>query len=443
MSRIHLAVDIGAESGRVMAGDGQTEPIEVHRFANTPRQADGHLRWDSAGLVNEILTGLTKAAARWPEAASIGVDTWGVDYALIDEHGDLVEEPIVYRDRRIDSGMAHVHARVPAEDLFARTGVGPLPYNTVYQLAVHHRDRPDSLRRAKHLLFMPDWLHFQFSGVAANEHTIAGTSGLLDRCTRAWRWDLIDALGLPRHLFGRVVAAGTVLGPMRPELVKRCGFSKAPQIIAPPGHDTAAAAACVRDGAYLSSGTWSLIGLPVAQPIQGEAVRAAGWSNEVCADGRPRFNRNIIGLWIVQNCRRAFAAAGRDHDYAALTVLAQAAPAPAKPLDVDDPRFFPLDGDPMPARVQAWYRERNLPAPDSDGAIVRAALEGLAAAYAKAVEELGRFTGKPVERLTVIGGGVKNRFLFDLLSTACRCPVIAGPVEATAQGNLRVQSAAF
>jgi rhamnulokinase len=288
---------------------------------------------------------------------------------------------------------------------------------------------------------VPDWLLGQLSGVYGCEHSNAGTTELLAAGRREWDLDLIARLGLPAHLFPPIHASGTGLGPLLG--AADLGFIRPPLVVAPACHDTASAAACVpdagSDGAYLSSGTWSLVGVVLDRPCLSAEAAATGLSNEVAADGRPRLNRNIMGLWVVQRLRAAFAAQGRAYDYATLT--ARAAAAPAGPgVDVDDPRFLPVDGTPMDQRVRDWLREHGHPVPADDGALVRAVLTGLAAAYASAVRDLERHAGRPIRRLTIVGGGNRNGLLNDLTAAACAIPVTAGPVEATALGNLRIQA---
>ncbi|MFM2090009.1 MAG: rhamnulokinase [Planctomycetota bacterium] len=439
-----IAIDIGAESGRVVLGrDGRDDLIELHRFANGPVDLGGTMRWDLPRLLAEIRRGLRLAAERAPDAASIGIDTWGVDYALIDRDGNLLEPAWCHRDRRTDGVLAEVDALIPQAERFARTGVAALPFNTLYQLVAHRRRNPGLLARAHRLVTVPDWLLGQLSGVYGCEHSNAGTTELLAAGRRAWDHDLIARLDLPAHLFPAIHASGTPLGPLLG--AADLGFARPPLIIAPACHDTASAAACVPDagvdGAYLSSGTWSLVGVVLDRPSLGPAAAAAGLSNEVAADGRPRLNRNIMGLWVVQRLRAAFAAQGRTYDYPTLTALAAAAPAGAT-VDVDDPRFLPADGKPMDERVRGWLREHGQPVPADDGGVVRAVLAGLAHAYARAVRDLEQHAGRPLRRLTIVGGGGRNRLLTDLTAAACGIPVATGPAEATALGNLRIQAGA-
>ncbi|GDY14807.1 carbohydrate kinase [Planctomycetota bacterium] len=442
MTSAILAIDLGAESGRIMRGrqPAPGAPIseeleEIHRFPTGPHPVGGTVRWDLPRIAAAIDDGLAKAAAQGP-VSSLGIDTWGVDYVLVDDRGEPLELPWHHRDARTHG----LELPVPAAERFSRTGVAPSPINTLNQLVAHRRADPAIFDRAAAIQFIGDALHRRLCGGPPRvEHSIAGTSELLRAGTAVWDGELAERSGIPARLLPPVVAAGTVLGELRPEHARRLGFTQPPRIITPAVHDTASAASCVASGAYLSSGTWSLLGITIDRPILTQTALELGFSNETAADGRVRLNRNIMGLWLVQECRRAFAAAGRDRDYAALTALAESAPSPAALLDVDDARFLAAAGAPMPERIAGWYRERGHAAPADDGAIIRAVLEGLAKAYAKAVAGLAVITGAAVPRLTIIGGGVRNRLLLDLTRKACSIPVDAGPAEATALGNLRSQ----
>ena len=440
------AVDVGAESGRVVLGtwDGlrMTETV-VHRFPNGARATANGLRWDHRALAAGMIAGLTLAVGAARSAggrlAAIGIDTWGVDYVLLDDEDEPLEAPWHYRDGRTAGVRERLAATVSEDDQWRRTGTAPLPFNTIYQLAASD---PALLRQARRLVTMPDWLRGLLCGTYACEWTNAGTTGLTVAGRCAWDQDLIAHLGLPAHLFTDPVAPGTVLGPVRPAMAGALGCSEDPPlVIATPGHDTAAAVAAVpgddAGAAFLSCGTWSLLGRLEAAPRLDDDVRRAGFSNEIAHDGRVRLLRNIMGLWVLQECRRGFAEAGRTWTYGDLTAAAEAE-APGTPVDIDDPRFFPpgTAADPMPARVRAWCRERGLPEPTTDAAVARRVIEGLAASYRNALKDLARLTGRPVTHLHLLGGGSRNGLLCRLTAEAAGIPVLAGPAEATALGTL-------
>jgi rhamnulokinase len=454
MQRI-IAIDVGAESGRVIVGtlaDGRISLEVVHRFPNGPITIDGTLRWDLPALFREITSGLRMALARYPnEIASIGVDTWGVDYALIDSNGALIELPYNYRDRRTEGILGHVHSLVTERELFFRTGVRSLSINTIYQLAAQQLQHPETIKRAAHLLTIPDLLHYWLSGVMKTEWSFAGTTQLARAGKPEWDVELLARLGLPSRLFCPIIKPGTRLGPLKPELMRELGVTgAAPVIVVPAAHDTASAVAASPGDpattAYLSSGTWSLMGMVHAQAVTSEPLRAAGLSNEIGAfpdhGGAVRLNRNIMGLWLVQECRRGFARAGRDYSYPELAELAGAAPVSTVVLDIDDPRFLPPGegDDTMPVRIRAWMRERGHTEPQDDGALVRLVLDGLSTAYGGCARDLARLVGRPLAAVHVIGGGSQHRVLCQLTADACQLPVVAGPVEATAFGNILVQA---
>ncbi len=448
MTQRLAAIDLGAESGRVVVGevaDGILRMRVVHRFATGARQDPDHWRWDLPAIQAGILAGLVRAAAQGPLAA-IGIDTWGVDGTWIGAAGHPLAAPVSYRDPRTVGWPERLDAELGAGELFRRSGIAPMAFNTVYQLVAAHRAGAAPAGDAQ-WLFMPDLLAHWLSGEAACEWTVAGTSGLCRAGRMAWDLELIGRLGLPAGWFGRLVRSGTPLAPVRAAIWDALGTgTPPPMVVASAGHDTAAAfaaAAPPAGSAVVSCGTWSLVGAIVDAPVTTPDVLVRRLSNEIAADGRIRLLTNVMGLWVVQQCRAAFAAAGRDRDYAALTALAQAAPAPAVPLDVDDPRFFAPStaADPMPGRVAAWYRDRGHPVPADDGAVVRAVTEGLAAAYARTCANLAAVVGQAPRALHVVGGGVKNRLLLDLAGRACGIPIVPGPSEATAIGNLSVVAA--
>lgn len=448
-----LAIDLGADSGRVILGmtgeDGIRQEV-LHRFPNQPRRgADGHLRWDLESLWDGIREGLRLGAARGP-IASIAVDTWGVDYGLVDAQGHLLAAPFHYRDARTEGIAAEIEGRFGKAALFARTGTRSLPFNTIFQLVAHQRAAPEQVAQAHRLLTIPDLLAFRLSGVMANEWTNAGTTGLTRAGQMAWDRELIQDLGLPGHLFGPIVRPGSILGPMLPDLAQNLGFTGAvPRIIAPGAHDTASAIAAmpVADAgtAYISCGTWSLMGVLRDQPLTTPMALAADLSNEVSVDGRVRLLRNIMGLWVWQECRRDRLAEGLDADHGALAALAAAAaPGPVTlaqgAIDLNHLDFLApsTPGDRMLDRLRRHAAARGLNTTD-DGAVFRRITEALAAAYAACRTGLEEATGTPITRICLLGGGVRNRLLCELTGQACSLPVLIGSEEATALGNLLVQ----
>jgi rhamnulokinase len=444
-----VAIDLGAESGRVIVAtlDGGRVALDiVHRFPNGPVERDGGLRWDLPAVFAEIKSGLAEAFKRHRDIASIGVDTWGVDYGLLDAAGELIELPFHYRDQRTEGLPEEVERQIPPTEMFRRTGVRAMRINTLYQLLSHLRRSPERLAKAAHLLNTPDLFHYWLSGEMKSEWSIVGTTQLAQAGKPEWDLDLIRRLGLPERIFRPIVRSGTRLGRLRPELAKELGAANVPWITAPGAHDTSSAVAASpgdpADTAYLSSGTWSLLGVTQPRPEVGEEARRAGLSNEIAADGQVRLNMNIMGLWLVQECRREFTRAGREYSYARLTELAAQVPSSGVVLEVDDARFLPpgQGDDTMPARIKTWLAERGHAAPKDDGALVRLVLDGLVATYRRSLADLERITGRSLAAIHVIGGGSQNRLLNQLAADACGRPVIAGPVEATALGNVLVQA---
>ncbi len=446
------AIDLGAESGRVIVAtfaDGKVELDLINRFTHMPLTADGGLRWDIAALQRHIIDGLTQARIRHGDIAAIGVDTWGVDYALIDAAGELVEAPYCYRDKRTDGIMAEARRTMPDAEIFRRTGIRSMQINTLYQLIAHQRQRPASLTTAQRLLGMPDWLHFWLSGERANEQTFSSTTQLCAVGAKEWDRELIRRFAIPDHLFADIAPAGTVLGTLRPALARECGFTVAPRVVLPGSHDTASAVAAVPGDpattCFISSGTWSLMGAHGSGALTSPEAHAALISNEIGVGGAPRPLTNIMGLWIVQECRRAWAKAGHEKSYAELTRLAMDATPLRAVLDVDDPRFLhsSVDSDDMPSRIRQWCAERTQPAPADVGQTVRFVLDGLADAYARVCANFERLSGKRFAAVHVVGGGGENQFLAQLTADACARPVITGPTEATALGNVLTQAVAI
>ena len=443
MSGSVAAVDLGASSGRVIlgyVGPDMLQLDEIHRFRNDPVELPEGLRWDALGQYQEILTGLRIAARSGATPASVGVDTWGVDGGLLDADGSLVGAPVHYRDARHDRGVEAVHARTPHEVLYPRNGLQFLPFNTLYQLAAA-RGSP-SFAVARTFLLMPDLFGYWLTGVMAAERTNASTTGLVDATTREWAWDLMDDLELPRALFPPLRDPGDDLGRIRPEVAASTGVSELMTVSLVGSHDTASAVVAVPASddrfAYISSGTWSLVGLELDQPILSEASRAANFTNEGGVDGRIRFLRNVMGLWLLQESLRAWDRSGTQDDLDRLLAAAAALPRGGPVIDPDDGAFL-APGE-MPTRIEDACRRTDQPVPASRPALVRCILDSLAQAYAQAIADAQRLSGQKVTAVHVVGGGSLNEPLCQLTADACGLPVIAGPVEATAIGNVLVQA---
>jgi rhamnulokinase len=446
-TRVYLAVDLGAESGRVMAGLWNGRKIklqEVHRFPNGGVPVGGTLRWNVLGLWQSIHQGLTLAARQYGKnIASVGADTWGVDFVLLNRQDELLGLPYHYRDARTQGVMERAFRRVPREKIFAQTGLQFLPFNSLFQLLAWQKQAPQLLEAADRLLFMPDYFHWCLCGSRVAEFTIASTSQCLHPLKRDWNRSLLKALGLPLRLLPPLVQPGTVLGPLRPEVAEGTGL-RGVRVIAPPSHDTAAAVAGVptahtgkANWAYISSGTWSLMGAEVAQASLTPRTLAYNLTNEGGLDGTYRLLKNIMGLWLVQRCKAAYDAEGKNYDYAELVRLAAAAPAFRSLVNPDDPRF--LNPKDMRVAIQEYCRETGQPIPRTAGELVRCAYESLALRYRQVLGWLEELTGQRMEVIHIVGGGSKSELLNQFTASACNRPVITGPVEATALGNLMTQ----
>ena len=443
MAGSYAAVDLGAESGRVVVGQlagGKLSLREVHRFRNGPVKVAGHLHWDALRVYEEILTGLS-AAAQVATPASVGLDTWGVDFGLLDRNGALLGNPMHYRDHRTDGATERLFAQVPVEEVFAATGIQIMQINTLYQLFSMVEERSPVLDVADRYLMMPDLFNYWLCGEKVVDYTIATTSQCYDVARRGWATSLLSRLGIPTGMFGQVVQPGTRLGPILPAVADRVGL-RGLQVVTPPCHDTASAVAAVPARgsryAYISSGTWSLMGAVVPEPVVNDAARTLGFTNEGGVSGTVRLLKNIAGLWLVQECRRAWARAGEDLSYDALTALAAGARPFQAFIDPDDASF--LSPEDMPAAIQAYLARTGQPALAKRGDLLRASLEGLAWDYRRTLAKLERLLGHRVEVIHIVGGGSQNQLLCQMAADACGRPVLAGPVEATAAGNLLAQA---
>jgi rhamnulokinase len=454
------AVDLGASGGRVMVGRvaagrggaGLLELHEAHRFPNVPVPVLGTLHWDILALYRGMLDGLGAAARSFP-LASLGIDSWGVDYGLLGADGALLGNPVHYRDRRTDGVVDDVLAKVPAADLYAVTGIQQMPINTIYQLAA--AARTPQLAAARTLLLIPDLLAYWLTGETGAEVTNASTTQLYDATSQDWSWDVIGRAGLPARLFPALRRPGSVIGTLAPGVAaepgleglggSRAGSSRPGgplPVIAVGSHDTASAVAAVpaqgRDFAYISCGTWSLVGVELDQPVLTAASRAANFTNETGVDGTIRYLRNVMGLWLLQESVRTWSAAGQPADLAALLDEAAKAPPLQVVVDPDDPVFL-TPGD-MPARIAGAARRTGQRPPADPPAVVRCILDSLALAYRARLREVQELSGRAVGTVHVVGGGVRNTLLLQLTADACGLPVVAGPAEAAALGNILVQA---
>lgn len=444
MKRHYLAIDLGAESGRVMLGsiaEGRLALQELHRFPNQVTREGGSLRWDIAALFTEIKAGLRKAAGLNLPIASVSTDSWGVDYVLFDGSDQVIAPTFHYRDPRTAHGVERVRSLVPWPEVFAETGIQFMPLNTIYQLAA---ESPGRLRAAQKLLPIADAFNHLLCGVARAEESFASTTQLYNPRTRAWSEPLLSKLQLPRALFPAIVPSGTRLGTLKAELARELALP-AIEVIATCSHDTGAAVAAVpglgEDWAYLSSGTWSLLGAELRAPLLSDRCRDFNFTNEIGHGGTVRLLKNLVGLWIVQECRREWARQGRELDYAQMMCLAAGAPEFVSLINPDDARFL-APGD-MPQKVAAFCRETGQPVPAEVGGMVRCVLESLALAYRQTFGQVRELSGRPLRRLHIVGGGSQSTLLNQFTANALGVPVLAGPVEATALGNVLVQAIAL
>jgi len=440
----YLACDLGAESGRLMLGtldSGRITLEELHRFPNDPVKVDDALHWNMDGLFAGLRAGLKKAASLKLPISSLSTDSWGVDYVLYDGQGRIMPPVWHYRDARTARGVANVRARVNWPAIYAETGIQFMALNTIYQLAAEPLER---LAKAKRILLIGDAFNHHCCGVAMNEVSLASTTQLYNPRTKTWSAKLLRALGLRRGLFGPIVASGTRLGRLKKELADETGLPRF-EIIASCSHDTGAAVAAVpasgRNWAYLSSGTWSLMGVERSRPVITSRGRRLNFTNEIGFGDTARLLKNIVGLWLVQECRRDWAERGKAFDYATLTRLAAAARPFASLVNPADPQFA-SPGE-FPARIAAFCKETSQPAPRTPGAFVRCAFESLAMNYRVVFRQLEQLIGRRIERLHIVGGGSKNALLNQFAANALQVPVIAGPAECTALGNILVQAIAL
>ncbi len=445
MNKVYLAADFGGGSGRVIAGwldGGRLVMEEVHRFPNRQVRLGKHVYWDFPALFADMKDGLKKAAAKGYEVESIGVDTWGVDFGLIDRDGNLLGNPVCYRDARTAGVPEKVAKILNPSDHYATTGIQVMEINTLAQL--YSLKGSAQLEAAEHLLFMPDLFSYFLTGVANNEYCIATTSELMDAKRRNWSWETIKVLDLPERIFGKIVMPGTVRGTLTKEVAEETGLG-AVKVVAVGSHDTASAVAAVPavegDGAvaFLSSGTWSLLGLELPEPILTEEARLAQFTNEGGVGGRIRFLQNITGLWILQRLMAEWEERGEKQTFGELLPAAEKAEIKSL-IPVADAAF--MNPASMEAAIITYCRDTNQPVPQTKAEITRCVLQSLAAKYREAISGVAGLLPNPLKRLHIIGGGSQNALLNQLTADALGIPVWAGPVEATAMGNILVQAMA-
>ena len=436
-----LAIDLGASSGRGIIGsfDGERLTLdEIHRFTNDPVTVCGTFRWDILRILHEIKAAVRAAGLAGFSPAGMGIDTWGVDFGLLDKHGELLANPVHYRDTRTAGIFAETEGVLPAEYLYRLTGIQQLAFNSVYQLAAQKRDNPELLAAAEKMLFIPDLLNYFLTGESANEYTVTTTGALVNAATGKCAAELFDRLGIKR-LIGGLSSAGSLLGGFSHAVAGELGTKLDVYHVA--SHDTASAVISVPasepDFVYISSGTWSLMGTELSAPLINEDSRRLNFTNEGGAFGTIRFLKNIMGLWIVQECRRQWKREGQEYSFADLQRLAEAEMPLQSLIDPDD-ALFATPGD-MPRRVAEYCKKTGQKVPETVGQIVRTVMESLALRYRATAQGIAELRGKPARAVHIVGGGARDTFLCRLTANACGVPVIAGPVEATSVGNLCMQ----
>lgn len=441
----YVACDLGAESGRVVLGtlqNGRLSLEEIHRFATGAFLINGSLRWNIPQIFAELKIGLKKASQRQPNIQSLSFNSWGVDYVLIRRGEPMLSLPFHYRDTRTEESYHRVLESVGRELIFSETGIQFMALNTLYQFAAHGQAQPELFRLADKFLFVADYFAWLFCGREAVEESLASTSQIYNPRTRSWSDALIEKLCFPLHIFPEIVPSGSALGTLRPEIAREIGLPEEVRVLATCSHDTGAAVAAVPaqggNWAFLSSGTWSLLGVEIAQPIITNNVLKANFTNEIGFGGRVRFLKNIVGLWVVQECRRAWAGEGIEYSYDELHDLARQSQPFRSLIRPDDARF--VKPDEMPRKIQDFCRETQQPVPETPAQIVRCTLESLALLYRETLETLQMLTGKTIETLHIGGGGSQNVLLNQFAADATGVQVLAGPIEATAIGNILLQA---
>ena len=442
-----VAIDLGAESGRVIVGDLSKMEI-IYRFPNHLVRVEDSIFWDILGIFNEIKRGLKKAFKKYPnQIASIGIDTWGVDYVLLDDDGDLLGNPYHYRDKRTDNIMELVFDIIPKKEIFTETGIQFMQLNTIYQLYSFARKKPQIFKNTRYFLTIPDLLNYWLTGIIKNEYSIATTTQLYNPMKKGWSTRILDKLGFKKELFGEIIMPGTKIGKLLPAIAREIGADSTVVIIAPACHDTGSAVAAVpvednTNYAYISSGTWSLLGIETPEPIINEMSFKYNFTNEGSADGGFRFLKNVTGFWIIQECKKFWDEMVKSYSYDELTEIAlKYGPANFR-IDPDDSKFLKpgLIDDNMPDRIKTYCQETGQKVPESPAEITRGIIESLAGKYTETIKIIEELTGKSIKEIYIIGGGSRNSLLCQLVVKVTGLPVFAGPVEAAAIGNLMIQA---
>ncbi|WP_430972244.1 rhamnulokinase [Sunxiuqinia rutila] len=442
-----LAFDLGASSGRAILGtlsEDKLELTEVHRFENQMQLIQGHYFWNIFSLFNELKTGLKKCIQEFGiQPESIGVDTWGVDFVHLNKEGQIISLPFAYRDSRTDTAMEDLFQQVPKEEVYRQTGIQFMQFNSLFQLFSMVKDQSSLLEITDKILFMPDALNYLFSGKAVTEFSIASTSQMIAPGTKNWQVDLLQKAGIPTSLLTEIVDPGTIIGTVLAEVAEETGSQQIP-VIAVAGHDTASAIASVpasdKNYAYISSGTWSLMGIESGQPLVSDQTLEMNYTNEGGVEGTTRFLKNIMGMWLIQECRRTWLKE-KNYSWDEMVQLAQGA-EPFKYLINPDDSVFLNPGN-MPEAIVRFCEASGQGKPETHAEIIRCVYDSLALKYRYTLEQIRTVSEQPIERIHIIGGGANNRFLNQLTADATKLTVIAGPTEATATGNILVQAKAM
>lgn len=442
-----IAIDIGAETGRVIVGDVSKMEI-IYRFPNNFVRVKDSIFWDILGIFNEIKKGLKKAFKKYPnQIVSFGIDAWGLDYVFLDDDGDLLGNPYHYRDKRTDNIMEEVFSIIPKKEIFTETGIQFMQINTIYQLYSFAKNKPQVFENAKYFLTIPDLLNYWLTGIIINEYSIATTTQLYNPIERDWSIKIMNKLGLKREIFGEIIMPGTKIGKLLPAIAREIGADSEVVVVAPACHDTGSAVAAIpveddTNYAYISSGTWSLIGIESPKPIINEKSFKFNFTNEGSADGGFRLLKNVTGFWIIQECKKFWDEKVKSYSYDELTEMAlKYGPANFR-IDPDDSRFLKpgLIDDNMPGRIKAYCQETGQKVPETPAEIVRGVIESLADKYTKTIKMIEEITNKTINEIYIIGGGCRNGLLCQIVANAMGLSVFAGPVEATAIGNLMIQA---